>query len=1420
MTSLPTEPDSGNSDQHPPSTPKPAFFDPQAISDLRKTVSRMSEHPQHDEEQTGQDELAVPRSRTRTSSVSGSDLTLTNVNLDVGPFDFEKFLQSLIKRLDKSAHIKRRELGVLFKDLRVVGLGASMSYQPTLASQFSPSNFLNTIHKLRHPPTRDLISGFEGVVRPGEMLLVLGRPGAGCSTFLRALSSQHSAFHSLSGTLAYDSLPSSSSSSLAIPSAYKADVLYCPEEDLHFPTLTVAETLAFAAYTRTPARKSRPDISHAKTSAGKHGGPIPGKNEDAASREECVDLMVEVLLTVFGLRGVRDTKVGDAWVRGVSGGQKKRVSICEALASRGRVCCWDNSTRGLDASTALEFVQALRIATDIARMTTVVSIYQAGESLYDLFDKVCVIYEGKMAYYGPANQARQYFIDMGYEPANRQTTADFLVAVTDPSGRIPRSIPPKHPLPRSAAEFAAYYLAAPVSATNRADMDEYEASYVGKEERERTYRDSVLGEHVRGHGLSVLSAKKERKVGSPFVISVPMMARALMKRRVMIMKGDALTQVLNFLTFVVQAIIMGTVFFRLENSTSKFYSRGGVLFFSILFSALTTMAEIPALFSQRPIVLRQSTAAMYHPFVEALALTLVDAPITFVTLVAFTIILYFLERAPAQTVAGMSILVLTLYTGYTIPQPSMIGALRWITYINPLKYGFEGLLVNELHKVEAQCATLIPQGPGYDGKITLANQNFGIICAFGAAFITAYFLFTQFNTKSAGETSVVLFKRGSKATALKQASEDVKGGGGGDDEEKAHGHSSSSTVEPSPALDLQAGVGFAGEKEGGEAVAAAPAMTDVFSWQHIEYTVPLADGTHRRLLDDVSGFVAPGKLTALMGESGAGKVRHYSTERLAERTNVGVVRGDRFVNGQALPDDFEAQTVEKCLDMCGLTAYADAVVGTLNVEYRKRTTIAVELVAKPRLLLFLDEPTSGLDSQSAWAIVAFLRELADKAGQAILCTIHQPSGELFQVFDRLLLLRTGGQTVYFGDIGYNSSTMIQYFERYGARQCHPDENPAEYILQVIGAGATATADRDWHAIWKESGEAVNLQKEIDSIHEEGRKRPPVETALHSKYPTSWGYQVATLLKRDFEVDFKAHWRDPTFVMSKIALNIVAGLFIGFTFFKSKDTLQGTQNKLFSIFMATVISVPLAQQLQVPFIYMRDLYEILAEAPWNMLGSSVFFLCWYWTVGYSSEASRAGYTYLFLGVVFPLYYTTVGQAIAAMSPNVQIAALLFSFLFSFVLIFNGVLQPFRQLGWWKWMYRVSPYSYLIEGLLGSVIGRQTINCSEVEFVHLTPPSGSTCSQYLQPFINVAGGYLQDANASSACAYCPYSTTDQYLSQNFSIEYGHRWRDLGIFLAFVAFNICAIYAFTYFFRIRSGNLVSSLKKRFETRKMARK
>lgn len=102
--------------------------------------------------------------------------------------------------------------------------------------------------------------------------------------------------------------------------------------------------------------------------------------------------------------------------------------------------------------------------------------------------------------------------------------------------------------------------------------------------------------------------------------------------------------------------------------------------------------------------------------------------------------------------------------------------------------------------------------------------------------------------------------------------------------------------------------------------------------------------------------------------------------------------------------------VEEVIKLLELEPLANAIVATLAAEARKRLTIAVELSSKPELLLFLDEPTSGLDAQSAWNIVRILRRLAD-SGQAILCTIHQPSELLFESFDRLLLLQRGGETV-------------------------------------------------------------------------------------------------------------------------------------------------------------------------------------------------------------------------------------------------------------------------------------------------------------------------------------------------------------------------------------------------------------------------
>lgn len=1394
---------------------------------------------------------------------SGSDITLSGFNA-VDGFDLEKTLRHVVRK-KREAQVKVRELGVMFRDLQVIGLGSTASCQPTLGSVLNPLNILESIQHARHPSLRDIISGFEGVVRPGEMLLVLGRPGSGCTTLLKTLANHREEYHAVKGDVYYDSISPDD-----IKNHVRGDVLYCPEDDIHFPTLTVDQTLTFATKARAP---------HVRIDQ---------------NRKEYTTFITDILTATFGLNHARNTPIGDAAIRGISGGEKKRVSIAEVLATRSCITAWDNSTRGLDSSMALEFVRALRLATDTFRKTSILSLYQAGESLFKHFDKVCVLYEGRMVYFGPGNQARQYFMDMGYEPANRQTTADFLVSVTNPNARILRA--GFMTMPRTAGEFAEYFKNSKLGHANRADMESYEREFINNPNRALAYMESAREEHVRGF-----------KEGSPYIISIPMQARTVMLRRVQMLKGNVLVTGMILFSFVFKSLIIGSVFLNTPDATSAYFSRGGVIFFALLFTALNSMTEIPALFAQRPIVLRHKQAALYHPFVDALALTLVDIPFTVVTNVVFGVVLYFmvgLQRsasqffifmlflitlaigmkawfrglaaackspATAQTFAGISLLAMVLYTGYTIPKPTMIGALRWITYINPLRYGFEAILTNEFRTLNGTCSNLVPRGAGYE-NVQLSNQvctvvgalpgeffvngaryillsygfsfsniwmNFGINIAFGIAFIFGLLIFTEYSTSSVNERATVLFKRGSRSTTLTSASDEeaLKL------EEMATIRETNKNTEP--------------EKQ----AATRATVTDIFSWKHIEFTVPISGHEERKLLSDVSGYVAPGKLTALMGESGAGKTTLLNV--LAQRVSVGVV-GDMFLNGQAIPRDFQSQTgycqqsdtheltstvreallfsaklrqpssstlmekeayVEKCLRMCGLEAYADASIGSLNVEFRKRTTIGVELAAKPKLLLFLDEPTSGLDSQSAWSIVSFLRSLAN-SGQAILCTIHQPSAELFQVFDRLLLLRKGGETVYFGDLGLNTTTLLDYFENNGSRKCQPDENPAEFILDVIGAGATATSTQNWHEIWKTSKNALQLQQELDTINAEGRGRPPVEATLHSEFATPWLYQTTQLLKRDAD----AHWRNPTYLIAKLTLNAVAGLFIGFTFYKSKDSQQGTQNKLFAIFMATLVSFPLSNQLQVPYIDMRTIYEIrerpsrmyswtalltsqiLVAIPWNILGSTIFFFCWYWTVGF--ESSRAGYTYLMLGVVLPIYFSTIGQAVASMAPSAETAAILFSFLFSFVVVFNGVLQPFLALGWWQWMYRLSPFTYLIEGLLGQSVGLQQINCSPVEFVNIIPPSGQTCAQYMSTFISSSGGYLANPNATSSCQFCGVRTTDELLGANFNIFYDHHWRDFGLMIAFILFNIFCIFALTYLFRIRTGSLTGMEELESET------
>jgi ATP-binding cassette subfamily G (WHITE) protein 2 (PDR) len=459
--------------------------------------------------------------------------------------------------------------------------------------------------------------------------------------------------------------------------------------------------------------------------------------------------------------------------------------------------------------------------------------------------------------------------------------------------------------------------------------------------------------------------------------------------------------------------------------------------------------------------------------------------------------------AQAMALAGVMVLAIVIYTGYAIPAPQMHPWFSWIRWINPVFYTFEALIANEFHGREFACSMFVPAYPNLSGDTFVCStpgsvagrqtvsgdnyietqynynyahewRNLGILIAFWIFFLVIYLACTEMNSTTSSSAEFLVFRRGHVPSYMKNV-------------DKQAGH------EPVEAPPPKSTSKESSPKE--QELQILPEQHDVFTWRNVCYDIPVKGG-QRRLLDNVSGWVKPGTLTALMGVSGAGKTTLLDV--LAQRVSIGVVTGDMLVNGKPLDASFQRKTgyvqqqdlhlptstvrealrfsavlrqpastpkaekyayVEEVIKMLSMEDFAEAVVGTpgegLNVEQRKLLTIGVELAAKPALLLFLDEPTSGLDSQSSWSICAFLRKLADN-GQAVLSTIHQPSAILFQQFDRLLFLAKGGKTVYFGDIGNESMTLLDYFESHGARKCDHAENVSCIIPFVVERIPTLT----------------------------------------------------------------------------------------------------------------------------------------------------------------------------------------------------------------------------------------------------------------------------------------------------------------------------------------------------------------------------
>lgn len=1400
-----------------------------------------------------------------------------------GPnFKPRAWVKSMLKlrQSDQGEKNPMRTSGVAFKNLHVFGYGQGTDYQKSVGNVFFEAvGMAKQVLGMSKPRRIDILHECEGLLNAGEMLVVLGPPGSGCSTFLKTLTGEtHGFYIDDNSYLNYQGI-----SAEDMNTKYRGEAIYTAEVDVHFPSMTVGDTLYFAARARSP-RNLPPGVDchqYAETSR-------------------------DVVMATFGISETINTKVGNDFIRGVSGGQRKRVTIAEAALSGAPLQAWDNSTRGLDSANAVEFCKTLRMGAEYFGSTAMVAIYQSPQEAYNQFDKVIVLYEGRQIYFGSAVEGRTYFINMGFHCPDRQTTPDFLTSMTSPQERIVRK-GFEGRVPRTPDEFAAIWKNSPQRAELLRQIDEYHEKFPFGGEAQEAFEASRKAQK-----------SKRQRVESPYTLDYNQQVKLCLWRGFKRLRADPSLTFSQLFGNSIFALIIGSVFYNLQSDTNSFYQRGALLFFAILMNAFGSMLEILTLYAQRPIVEKHSRYALYHPSAEAYASMLTDIPYKVLNCIVFNSALYFLSnlrreagaffffllisffltlvmsglfrtiasvsRTLSQAMAPAAILILAIviFTGFTVPVDYMLSWCRWINYIDPVAYGFECLMINEFHDRNFTCSDLIPTygnladqtqvcsavgsvaGQDFvsgDAYINSAYsyyavhkwRNFGIMIAFLIFFLVTYISATEYISAKKSKGEVLVFRRGHTPAVLAADRPD--------DVENAN--VSKAVQEKSPQTDH---VGAIIQKQ-----------TAVFSWEDVCYDIKIK-GQHRRILDHVDGWVKPGTLTALMGVSGAGKTTLLDC--LATRVTMGVITGEMLVDGRARDDSFQRKTgyvqqqdlhlststvrealifsailrqpahvprqekIDYCdevIKLLDMQEYADAVVGVpgegLNVEQRKRLTIGVELVAKPELLLFLDEPTSGLDSQTSWAICDLMEKLTN-AGQAILCTIHQPSAMLFQRFDRLLFLARGGQTVYFGEVGENSHVLTKYFEKNGAHPCPPEANPAEWMLEVIGAAPGSHTDIDWHNTWNNSPEKQAVKEELRRLKAE---RPnvtqpaadPNDQTTYREFAAPFTVQLREVVVRVFQ----QYWRTPSYIYSKFVLGILSSLFIGFIFYNAPVSIQGLQNQMFSIFMLFTIFGNLVQQIMPHFVTQRALYEvrerpsktyswkafmlsnIIVELPWNSLLAVCMFFCFYYPIGLYSNAEpthevteRGGLFFLYIWV-FLIFTCTFTDMVIAGIDSAETGGNIANLLFSLTLVFCGVLQsPTALPGFWIFMYRVSPFTYLVNGMLSVAVANTDVVCAANEYLTFNTPAGETCAEYMAAYIALDGGYLEYPESTTDCRFCEIKETNVFL-KSVSCSYSTRWRNFGIMWAFVVFNVCAALFLYWLARVPKKQKVSKKDKEEE-------
>ncbi|KAG4947901.1 hypothetical protein JHK82_041072 [Glycine max] len=1021
--------------------------------------------------------------------------------------DNEKFLLKLRERIDRVG-VSIPTIEARFEHLNVeaeayVGSRALPTFFNFIVN--TVESYLNYLHILSSKKKHvTILKDVSGIVKPCRMTLLLGPPSSGKTTLLLALAGKLDPDLKVSGRVTYNGHGMNE----FVPQRTAA---YISQDDVHIGEMTVRETLAFSA--RCQGVGSRYDMLSELSRREIVTDIKPDPNIDIYMKFTNTFLIAPnylfiCIFQILGLEMCADIVVGDEMLRGISGGQRKRVTTGEMLVGPTNALFMDEISSGLDSSSTVQIIKCLRQMVHILDGTAVISLLQPEPETYELFDDIILLSDGQIVYQGPREFVLEFFESKGFRCPERKAVADFLQEVTSRKDQQQYWIHKDEPYSFvSVNEFA----------------EAFRCFHVGRKLGDEL---AVPFDKTKNHPAALTTKK--------YGVNKKELLKANFSREYLLMKRNAFVYIFKLSQLALMAVVAMTVFLRTEMHKDSVDNGGvytGALFFSIVMILFNGMADISMTVAKLPIFYKQRDLLFYPAWAYAIPGWILKIPITLAEVVVWVSITYYvigfdpsvarffkqyllllllgqMASALFRTIAAIgrnmiiantfgSFAIVTLLTlgGFILSREDVKKWWIWGYWISPIMYEQNAMMVNEF------------LGQSWSHVLPNSTESLGVEVLKSRGFFTHA---SWYWIGAGALLGFVVLLNITFTLALTYLNHPFNCHAGNLDDNGTESMSSrSASVRPKAAVESSH------RRKRGMVL---PFEPHSLTFDGITYSVDMPQEMKNQgvvedrlvLLKGVSGAFRPGVLTALMGVSGAGKTTLMDV--LAGRKTGGYIEGSITISGYPKNQETYAQIsgyceqndihsphvtiyesllysawlrlspevnsetrkmfIEEVMELVELNPLRNSLVGLpgvsgLSTEQRKRLTIAVELVANPSII-FMDEPTSGLDARAAAIVMRTVRNTVD-TGRTVVCTIHQPSIDIFEAFDELFLMKRGGQEIYVGPLGRHSSHLIKYFESIeGVSKIKDGYNPATWMLEVTTSAQELSLGVDFTDLYKNS----------------------------------------------------------------------------------------------------------------------------------------------------------------------------------------------------------------------------------------------------------------------------------------------------------------------------------------------------------------